>query len=82
MMMDTDRARWLKDIEKEKITWFCFSDLQGMKKSPMANAYNLSGLPDSFVVDPQGKIVKRNLRGNEVLDFLSSLVEKKDKTDR
>lgn len=82
MMMDTDRAQWLKDIEKEKITWFCFSDLQGMKKSPMASAYNLSGLPDSFVVDPQGKIVKRNLRGNEVLDFLSSLVEKNEKTDR
>lgn len=76
MMMDTDRNQWISDIEKEHITWLCLSDLQGIKKSPMTKAYNLSGLPDSFVVDPQGKIMKRDLRGDEVLDYLSSLVDK------
>ena len=74
MMMDTEREHWLSDMEKGSIEWFCFSDLLGMKKSPMTEAYNLRGLPDSFVVDPEGYIIRKDLRGNEVLDYLSSVI--------
>lgn len=74
MMMDTEREQWLGDMEKGEIEWWCFSDLLGMKKSPMVKAYNLRGLPDSFVIDPEGYIIRRDLRGNEVLDYLSSVV--------
>ncbi|MEG1736806.1 MAG: TlpA disulfide reductase family protein [Odoribacter sp.] len=76
MMMDTDRERWLTDMEKEGFEWLCLTDLRGMKKSPMVESYNLRGLPDSFVVDPQGYILRRDLRGNEVLEYLSSLCNK------
>lgn len=74
MMMDTNRDQWLADADKEGISWLCLTDLQGIKKSPMAEAYNLKGIPDSFVVGPQGYILKRDLRGNEVSDYLSSLI--------
>ena len=76
MMMDTDREQWIRDMKKDEIGWLCLTDLKGMKKSPLAEAYNLRGLPDSFVVDPEGYIIRRDLRGGEVLDYLSEIVTK------
>ena len=40
----------------------------------LVDAYNLRGLPDSFVVDPEGYIIRRDLRGGEILDYLSEVV--------
>ena len=74
MMMDTEREQWIRDMKREEIGWLCLTDLKGMKKSPLVDAYNLRGLPDSFVVDPEGYIIRRDLRGGEVLDYLSEVV--------
>ena len=74
MMMDTEREQWIRDMKREEIGWLCLTELKGMKKSPLVDAYNLRGLPDSFVVDPEGYIIRRDLRGGEVLDYLSEVV--------
>ncbi|MFR2025531.1 MAG: redoxin domain-containing protein [Odoribacter splanchnicus] len=74
MMMDTEREQWIRDMKREEIGWLCLTDLKGMKKSPLVDAYNLRGLPDSFVVDPEGYIIRRDLRGGEILDYLSEVV--------
>ena len=74
MMMDTEREQWIRDMKREEIGWLCLTDQKGMKKSPLVDAYNLRGLPDSFVVDPEGYIIRRDLRGGEVLDYLSEVV--------
>ena len=74
MMMDTEREQWIRDMKREEIGWLCLTDLKGMKKSPLVDAYNLRGLPDSFVVDPEGYIIRRDIRGGEVLDYLSEVV--------
>ena len=74
MMMDTEREQWIRDMKREEIGWLCLTDLKGMNKSPLVDAYNLRGLPDSFVVDPEGYIIRRDLRGGEVLDYLSEVV--------
>lgn len=73
MMMDDRKEAWLHEIKEYNIEWYCLSDLKGMKNSPLTKAYNLGGIPDSFVVDPEGRIVCRDLRGNEVLETLSTL---------
>ena len=73
MMMDDRKEAWLHEIKEYNIEWYCLSDLKGMKNSPLAKAYNLGGIPDSFVVDPEGRIVCRDLRGDEVLETLSTL---------
>ena len=73
MMMDNRKEAWLHEIKEYNIEWYCLSDLKGMKNSPLAKAYNLGGIPDSFVVDPEGRIVCRDLRGDEVLETLSTL---------
>ncbi len=74
MMMDTEREQRIRNMKREEIGWLCLTDLKGMKKSPLVDAYNLRGLPDSFVVDPEGYIIRRDLRGGEVLDYLSEVV--------
>ncbi|MEG2848697.1 MAG: hypothetical protein RR880_00500 [Bacteroidales bacterium] len=53
--------------------WLCLSNLEGMK-SKLAQSYNIHGIPACYVIDPNGVIIKRDIRGNEVLEYLSSLV--------
>lgn len=76
VLMETEREVWSKEIEKDEIKWICLSDLKGMRYSPLVKACNLKGLPDSFVIDPQGRILRRDLRGEEVLDYLCSICDK------
>lgn len=73
LMMDDKKEAWLHEIEAFDIEWLSLSDLKGMRNSPLTKAYNLGGIPDSFVVDPEGRIVCRDLRGDEVLERLSAL---------
>ena len=61
-------------MNREEIGWLCLTDFKGRKKRPLVDAYNLRGLPDSFVVDTEGYIIRRDLRGGEVLDYLSEVV--------
>lgn len=72
MNMDTTREKWEGDVTKENIEWMCLSNLEGMKSS-LAESYNIHGIPACFVIDPQGKIIKRDIRGNEVIEYLSGL---------
>lgn len=72
MNMDTTREKWEGDVTKENIEWLCLSNLEGMKSS-LAESYNIHGIPACFVIDPQGKIIKRDIRGNEVTEYLSGL---------
>lgn len=72
MNMDTTREKWEGDVTKENIEWMCLSNLEGMKSS-LAQSYNIHGIPACFVIDPQGKIIKRDIRGNEVIEYLSGL---------
>lgn len=72
--MDTTREKWVNDIKEENIEWFCFSNLEGMG-SKLSKSYNLHGIPACFVISPEGKIVARDLRGDNVLIELSKLVQ-------
>jgi peroxiredoxin len=60
--LDTDRARWLKAIEDDGLTWPHISDLQGWKNS-VAQLYGVRSIPHTVLVDQEGKIIARNLRG-------------------
>ncbi len=66
VMMDDDREAWLNEIRESGMEWLSLSDLKGMKKSPMTAAYNLNGVPVSFLLSPEGIILARDLRGAEV----------------
>ena len=64
--MDSNRLVWSRTSQQDGVTWPQISDLQALN-SPMASAYNVSALPMSFLLDPEGRIIAKNLRG-EALD--------------
>jgi peroxiredoxin len=56
------REAWLKAIEDDKLTWTNVSDLKGWANE-VAKMYAITGVPTNFLIDPQGVIVAKNLRG-------------------
>ena len=70
MMMDDKLEVWKKDVEKYQLPWLSLSDLKGMKHSEIAKMYNISGVPMSFLINPEGIIVEKDLRGEDLLPTL------------
>lgn len=72
--LDTKRADWLKAIEQDKLPWKHVSDLKGWK-SDIVSLYRVGGIPDNFLVDPDGVIIGRHLRGTELHDKLAEVLK-------
>lgn len=71
--LDQDRNAWLKAIEDDKLDWTQVSELK-MWDSQAGRLYNITAIPASFMIDPQGKIVGKNLRGPALKDFLEEVL--------
>ena len=56
------KNRWLKAIEDDKLPWHQISNLQGWK-DPIAKMYGVRAIPATFILDAEGKIIAKNLRG-------------------
>ncbi|WP_456441271.1 redoxin domain-containing protein [Psychroserpens sp.] len=57
------KAAWMKAIEDDKLTWSHVSNLNYFN-DPVAKAYNIRSIPATFLLDKDGKIVAKNLRGD------------------
>lgn len=75
LMMDEKKERWVSDVEKFNITWLNLSDLRGIRNSQIAKDYNVSAIPASFVINPDGIIIDRDLRGERILNTLKGIVK-------
>ncbi|MBK7409626.1 MAG: TlpA family protein disulfide reductase [Saprospirales bacterium] len=60
--LDTDKTRWINAIESDGLTWNHISDLKGWQNS-VAQMYGVRSIPHTVLVDKEGKIIARNLRG-------------------
>lgn len=67
--LDRDREAWVKAIQDDKLEWIQVSDLK-MWDSEAGRLYNITAIPASFMIDPDGKIVGKNLRGPALKQFL------------
>ncbi|HMU47084.1 MAG TPA: TlpA disulfide reductase family protein [Chitinophagaceae bacterium] len=56
------KEKWLQAIHDDNLTWTHVSDLQFWNNAA-AMLYNVKGIPQNFLIGPDGKIVARNLRG-------------------
>ncbi len=63
--LDKTREPWLAAIEKDGLTWHHVSDLKGWSNSA-AQLYGVSSIPATVLVDKDGKIIARNLRGEQL----------------
>ncbi|MDQ2795046.1 MAG: AhpC/TSA family protein [Bacteroidota bacterium] len=69
----SSREAWVRAIEKDGLTWTQVSDLKSWDNAA-AKAYNVQGVPQNYLLDPQGKIVAVNLRGDELQTTLAKLL--------
>jgi peroxiredoxin len=56
------KDKWLQAIYKDELTWTHVSDLQFWNNT-VAQQYRVQGIPQNFLIGPDGKIVAKNLRG-------------------
>lgn len=70
--LDDKKEAWLDAIEKDKRTWINVSTLQGFEM-PVTFDYAVTSLPAKFIVDSNGKIIAKNLHGDELKIKIESL---------
>ncbi len=71
---ETDREKWLKAIETDGLTWPQVSDLKYWN-SDVAKLYDVKALPMNFLIDRQGKIVAKYLRGDALNQKLAEVLK-------
>lgn len=71
--LDKSRDAWIKAIEDDKLTWSQVSDLKFWNNA-VAQQYRIQQIPQNLLVDPNGKIVGKNLRGAELDSRLCALL--------
>jgi peroxiredoxin len=67
--LDNNKDAWQKAIKDDGLIWTQVSDLKGWT-SAAAVAYSVQSIPANFLIDPNGKIIARNLRGNQLEETL------------
>ncbi|WP_262383996.1 TlpA disulfide reductase family protein [Hymenobacter lutimineralis] len=71
---DQSRDKWLKAIKDDQLTWTHVSDLKGWE-SAAGQTYGVKSIPLSILIDPQGKIIAKNLRGAQLESTLASVLK-------
>ncbi len=60
--LDRNKEDWLQAIEEDGLTWTQVSDLKYFESKAVTD-FNITAIPFSILIDPQGKIIAKNLRG-------------------
>ena len=72
--LDQDKGKWQKAIASDGLTWHHVSDLAGWQ-SVAGAAYGVKAIPQSFLLDPQGRIIAKNLRGEALAAKLAEVLK-------
>jgi len=68
------KERWLKAIHDDGLTWTHVSDLK-FWDNEVAKLYDIKAIPQNYLVDKEGKIIARDIRGEQLLATLEKLVK-------
>jgi peroxiredoxin len=74
--LDSEMSKWKAAIAKDHITWTQISNLKEWEE-PIAKQYNIEQIPSTFILDGSGKIVAKDLRGEELKSKVIELLNKK-----
>lgn len=71
--LDKEKSPWLEAIKRDNLTWpNHVSDLKGWSNEA-AQLYKVSGIPFTVLIDKEGNIIQKNLRGEELENTLKSI---------
>ncbi len=70
----TGKEKWLNAIHKDGLTWTHVSDLKFWSNA-VAKEYDIEGIPANFLLDPNGIIIAKNLRGDDLNNKLAEVLK-------
>ncbi len=70
---DKDHDKWVEAIAADNLTWTQVSDLKYWS-SAAGKLYGIQSIPQNILIDPNGIIVEKNLRGKDLQDKLAELL--------
>jgi peroxiredoxin len=68
--LDKDPVAWKQAVDADHLTWTHGSELKDFE-GPAVRLFHVEAIPSSFIIDPSGKIVAKNLRGVDLENFLN-----------
>lgn len=71
--LDDNETKWKKAIQDDQMPWIHVSDLKGTGNA-VALQYGIYGIPANYLIDPNGKIIGKNLRGEELEKTLATFI--------
>jgi peroxiredoxin len=71
--LDQDGEAWKKAVDKDGLTWTHVSDLQSWNNAAAA-LYHVQSIPQNFLIDPNGKIIAKNLRAEQLEEKLCQIL--------
>ncbi|MEY4331917.1 MAG: hypothetical protein RJA92_726 [Bacteroidota bacterium] len=72
--LDQDKNNWIQAIAADKLTWTHVSDLKYWSNE-VAQLYHIQSIPANLLIDPTGRIIGKDLRGEELLQKLASILK-------
>lgn len=70
---DSDRESWKQAVEKDSLVWTNVCGLKGDKED-VFSIYNISSIPRNYLINEEGIIIARNLRGDKLEEKLKQLL--------
>lgn len=72
--LDDKKSNWEAAVQKDNLTWIQVSDLEGWQ-SKAAQLYGVQSIPSNFLLDKEGKIIAKDLRGEMLEQKLNELFQ-------
>jgi thiol-disulfide isomerase/thioredoxin len=66
------KEKWINAIQQDNIKWIQLSELNG-NESITSKLYNISSIPATFLIDKEGKIIAKDIRGTQLNKTLSEI---------
>lgn len=73
--LDRNTKSWTSTVEKDQMIWTSVCDLKG-NNGQVPTMYNVTSIPTNYLLNPQGEIVAKNLRGDELQKKLAEVFNK------
>ncbi len=72
--LDQQKENWVKAIKDDNLPWMQISDLKGWGNAA-SQLYKISSIPSNMLIDPNGNIIGKNLRGEELIQKLQEVLK-------
>lgn len=70
--IDTDKEAWMQAIKEDQMNWINVGDMQGSVEA--IHNFNIRSIPANYLLNRDGSIVARNLKGPEIHQKLSEIL--------